>query len=183
MRQTPLFLLLLAAAQFQLVSPMVLPTPGMPCRNAVRPLSEPPSLSQCSPGLRAGTYGASRRAIGRGISTKAHVYSIARWSMLVKHHHRMNQVTLGAANLDSAQRAQGKDGGGICPVRATQNWVEQVVVGLNLCPWARGALDENIVNIQVRCVGVRQGAVRACLSVWAQRGRQRAWNMRGSVTH
>ena len=81
----------------------------------------------------------------------------------------MNQVTLGAANLDSAQRAQGKDGEGVCPVRATQNWVEQVVVGLNLCPWARGALDENIVNIQVRCVGARQGAVRACLSVWAKR--------------
>jgi hypothetical protein len=42
----------------------------------------------------------------------------------------------------------GADRAGLCPVKATRKWVEQIVVGLNLCPWARAALDDNLVNIK-----------------------------------
>ena len=34
-----------------------------------------------------------------------------------------------------------------CPVAASWNWVRQVVVGLNLCPWAKSAIDEGLVNV------------------------------------
>eukprot|EP00802_Teleaulax_amphioxeia_P010202 Tamp_10228.p1 GENE.Tamp_10228~~Tamp_10228.p1 ORF type:complete len:344 (-),score=54.43 Tamp_10228:1035-2045(-) len=62
---------------------------------------------------------------------------------------------------------KGKAGGGgarTCPVTASWNWVNQVVVGLNLCPWAKGAVDEGLVNIilsQAESVDELVGEIRS----------------------
>ena len=53
-----------------------------------------------------------------------------------------------ATGLAVACGAQvGGDGG--CPVAATRRWVEQAVIGMNLCPWARAAVDEGLVQIKL----------------------------------
>ena len=53
-----------------------------------------------------------------------------------------------ASGLAVACGAQvGGDGG--CPVAATRRWVEQAVIGMNLCPWARAAVDEGLVQIKL----------------------------------